>query len=88
VTGEPCPAGCGCVTEEDPDRRDCACEGPCCTAPNWPNYCRLDGPHCQVCGTPLEECRRPMDAYSACCNERIVEPDRCETPELHHEVNR
>jgi hypothetical protein len=32
----PCPSGCGCVTEEDPDRRDCACDGPCCFAEQWP----------------------------------------------------
>lgn len=31
-----CPKGCGCVTEDDPDRRDCACDGPCCMSENWP----------------------------------------------------
>jgi hypothetical protein len=32
----PCPSGCGCVTAEDPDRNDCACDGPCCMAEQWP----------------------------------------------------
>jgi hypothetical protein len=32
----PCPNGCGCVTEEDPDARDCACDGPCCFGEAWP----------------------------------------------------
>lgn len=32
----PCPRGCGCVTAEDPDARDCACDGPCCFGENWP----------------------------------------------------
>ena len=27
-----CPSGCGCrVGSDDPDRHDCACDGPCCT---------------------------------------------------------
>jgi len=31
-----CPSGCGCrYMTEDPDRRDCACNGPCCFDPDW-----------------------------------------------------
>lgn len=26
-----CPSGCGCRWYDDADRRDCACDGPCCT---------------------------------------------------------
>jgi hypothetical protein len=48
------------------------------------NVCPLTGPHCMICGTPLEDCRRPNDGYSACCNKRIVSPEDCYTPE-HHE---
>ncbi len=25
-----CPSGCGCVAADDADRRECACDGPCC----------------------------------------------------------
>jgi hypothetical protein len=31
-----CPAGCGCITEGDPDRHECACDGPCTLDANWP----------------------------------------------------
>lgn len=31
-----CPAGCGCITESDPDARECACDGPCTMDPAWP----------------------------------------------------
>jgi hypothetical protein len=31
-----CPSGCGCVTEDDPDARECACDGPCTMDPAWP----------------------------------------------------
>jgi len=31
-----CPAGCGCITESDPDANECACEGPCTLDPLWP----------------------------------------------------
>lgn len=34
--GRPCAAGCGCRHAGDPDRRECACGGECCTDPNWP----------------------------------------------------
>lgn len=32
----PCPGGCGCIDEEDPDRFDCACSGPCTMDAEWP----------------------------------------------------
>lgn len=37
-----CPAGCGCVTESDPDRRECACDGPCTMDPAWPGSTSSD----------------------------------------------
>ena len=36
LTPDPCPAGCGCVRGDDPDRRDCGCDGPCCMDIDWP----------------------------------------------------
>lgn len=47
------------------------------------HLCTRVGPHCRICGTPAEDCRRPNDGYSACCNKLIVDPESCETPDLH-----
>lgn len=40
---QPCPNGCGCRLEEDPDRHDCACDGPCCMATEWPILAYTEG---------------------------------------------
>jgi protein gp37 len=36
VSPDLCPAGCGCSFAQDPDRRDCACDGPCRMDEDWP----------------------------------------------------
>lgn len=40
--GAPCSSGCGCRTAEDPNRRDCACDGECCMDPDWPHGAPAD----------------------------------------------
>lgn len=36
----PCPSGCGCRHPDDPDQRECACDGPCTQDGEWPYYGR------------------------------------------------